>query len=307
MKNFFSLTILFLSQFVSGQADILTKIPGTKCSLIPPIGFISTNAFSGFQNTAIGASIIINEVPASYTTLIAGFTEDALLDKGMQLKSKEIIELNENEATLFRISQRSNGINYIKDILIFGNEDYTVLVNGTYPEGSKLIEPTIANKIKIALLSTVYDLSQEENPRNAVTFSIDTEGTAFIFTEYVSGSLLYSTDGKIPTEKPTIIVSNSFSKIDVTNKRNYAEEHLKELLNGSEHKIIEINEVTIDNMQGYEIIANGKNKDEKDELAYQVMLFNGEGDYYIFFGLTTEEFDLYLESFKVIAKTFKLK
>lgn len=153
-------------------------------------------------------------------------------------------------------------------ILVFGNEDYTVLVNGVYPEGAIFIEPTIELKIKLSLLSTVYDDLQDENPLDAATFMIDIVGTDFKLIKYMSGSLIYSTDGEIPTEKPTLIVGNSLSKIPLQNQREYAEERIKNLLNLEESKVIEVNEVTIDKMQGFEIIANGENKENKAKLAY---------------------------------------
>ena len=123
----------------------------------------------------------------------------------------------------------------------------------------------------------------------------------------MSGSLLYSTDGKIPTEKPTLIVGNSISKVSSQNQKQYAEERLKKLPRGEFNVIKEINNITIDNLKGYEIIADGKTKDDNSELVYQVMLFNDKGDYYIIVGIAKEEFQKNLDTFKKIAKTFKRK
>ncbi|MBK6993757.1 MAG: hypothetical protein IPH31_02080 [Lewinellaceae bacterium] len=152
------------------------------------------------------------------------------------------------------------------------------------------------------MLSTVYDASQNENPLDAATFTIDIKDTDFKLIKYMSGSLLYSTDGKIPTEKPTIVVGNSIAKVSPSNQKKYSEERLKKLPRGEQSIVKEINEVTIDNLNGYEIVANGKTKDNKDELVYQVMLFTENGDYYLFVGQTKEEFDNYLERFKRLPK-----
>jgi hypothetical protein len=119
--------------------------------------------------------------------------------------------------------------------------------------------------------------------------------------------LLYSTDGKTPTEKPILIVGISIAKIPVQNPKKYSEERLKKLPRGEFTKVKEIKEIVIDNLNGYEIVAYGKSFDNKVELVYQVMLFNENGDYYIIVGKSTEEFDLYLECFKKVAKTFKRK
>ncbi|MEI9910996.1 MAG: hypothetical protein WDO71_15780 [Bacteroidota bacterium] len=188
-------------------------------------------------------------------------------------------------------------------MLIFGDTKQTVLVNGIYPEASKDIEA----KVKDALLSTVYNASQNENPLDAATFTIDITGTDFKLIKYISSSLVYSTDGKIPTEKPTLIVGNSIAKVPVENQKKYAEERLKKLPGGEHNVVREIKEITIDNLKGFEIIGDGKTKDDKAELIYQVMLFTDEGGYYILVGQAKEEFEKNLETFKKIAKTFKRK
>jgi hypothetical protein len=303
MKNIFLLAFLFLGQLTFGQTEKHIKVSGTKCSLIPPNGFMAATTFSGFQNAETGASIMINELPAPYQSLVDGFTAEALKSRGMTLIKKQTIDFNGSKATLIHLTQSANGTTYLKQMLVFGDTKGTVLVNGIYPETTKDIEP----QIKEALLSTVYNNLQKENPLEAATFTIEIKDTDFKLIKYMSGSLLYSTDGKIPTEKPTLIVGNSIAKVSSQNQKKYSEERLKKLPLGELNVIKEINKITIDNLKGFEIIANGKTKNDKAKLVYQVMLFNENGDYYIIFGQANEDFDKYLDSFKKIAKTFKRK
>ena len=246
---------------------------------------------------------MINEIPAPYQSLVDGFTAEALKSKGMTLIKKQTIDFNGSKATLINLTQPANGTTYLKQMLVFGDTKGTVLVNGIYPEASKDLEP----QIKDALLSTVYNSSQNDNPLEAAAFTIDIRDTEFKLIKYMSGSLLYSTDGKIPTEKPTLIVGNSIAKVSSQNQKKYSEERLKKLPGGEFNVIKEINEITIDNLKGFEIVANGKTQDDKAELIYQVMLFNEKGDYYIIVGQTKDDFNKYLESFKKTAKTFKRK
>jgi len=303
MQLKFLLIFLFIGQLSFGQTSKHIKISGTKCSLIPPDGFITATTFSGFQNAETGASIMINEFPAPYQTLVDGFTADALKTKGITLVSRQILNFNNSTAILINATQAANGTTYIKQILIFGDSNGTVLVNGIYPEASKKIE----GKIKEALLSTVYNANQSDDPLEAATFTIDVSGSDFKVVKYISGSLLYSIDGKIPTEKPTLIVGNSLAKVSSQNQKQYAEERLKKLPGGEFNVIKEIKEVTIDNLKGYEIIADARAKDGKPEVVYQVMLFNDNGDYYIILGQAKEDVQKYLEVYKKIVKTFKRK
>ena len=66
MQLKFLITFLLIGQFLLGQTGKHIKISGTKCSLIPPDGFIAATNFSGFQNAETGASIMINEMPANF-------------------------------------------------------------------------------------------------------------------------------------------------------------------------------------------------------------------------------------------------
>jgi len=303
MELKFLLVFFLIGQLSFGQTDKHIRISGTKCSLIPPDGFIAATNFSGFQNAETGASIMINEIPAPYQTIADGFTAEALKTKGMTLVNKQTVNFNNSTATLINVTQAANGTTYMKQMLIFGNANETVLINGIYPEASKEIEA----KIKEALLSTVYNATQSDNPLEAATFTIDVSGSDFKVVKYMSGSLLYSIDGKIPTEKPTLIIANSIAKVSLQNQKQYAEERLKKLPRGESNVIKEIKEVTIDNLRGYEIVADGKAKDGKLELVYQVMLFNDKGDYYIILGQANEDVQKYLEVYRKIVKTFKRK
>ena len=74
-------------------------------------------------------------------------------------------------------------------------------------------------------------------------------------------------------------------------------ERLEKLAGGEFNSIKESMEVTIDNMNGYEIIANRKDDEDRSELIYQVMLFDTTGDYYIIVGQAKDDFDRNLETY----------
>ncbi|MFT3796590.1 hypothetical protein [Flavobacterium sp.] len=300
-KLILTLTFIF---FLIGSTNAQNQISviGTKCSLTPPEGFTTASNFSGFQNVSNGASIMVSELPSSYFEMRDGFTAEALKSRGMILKSKEKVSFNGKEATYFKISQAANGITYLKQILMFGDDSKTIMINGIYPESAKEIE----NEIKASLFSTTYSETQNDNPFDAVKFSIDTKETGYKFVKYLSGSLLYSEDGKLPTEKGILIVGPSVGKFPDSNHKQYSIDRLKKLPNGENTKVREINSITIDNLNGYEIIADGKNENSQDELVYQVMLYN-KSEYYLLVGQASNDQKKNLEAFKAIAKTFKLK
>ncbi len=303
MKGKILFGLLLFVQFAFGQTGKPVKVLGTKCSLIPPVGFVASATFSGFQDSKSGASIMINEFPSPYQSFVDGFSVEALRAKGMTLVNKETIDFNKSKATLIYLTQLFNGNTYIKQVLIFGDSTQSVLVNGIYPEASKYIETAIRE----ALLTTVYDASQNDDPLEAAPFTIDVSNTEFKPVKYISGSLLYSTDGKMPTKKPTLIVGISIAKVPSQNQKKYAEERLKKLPGGDRSVIKEINEIIIDNLQGFELIADGKTEDNMPELVYLIMLFNDKGDYSIILGQAKEDIEKHLKIFKRVSKTFKRK
>lgn len=303
MKLALLIILLFTVDSACGQTDNHIKVNGTKCRLVPAKGFVPVTNFSGFQNVEKSASIMINEVPAPYQTVVESFTADALRARGMNLLDKQVIDFNSAKATFINVTQLANGVVYRKQMLVFGDANKTVLVNGIYPDELKELE----TDIKTALLSTIYDSDQNDNPLTIVPFEIDIKNTDFKFVKYMSGSLLYSTDGKIPTNAPLLTVSNSISKVNPENRKTFAEDRVKKLPDGASLSIKQTNEIIIDNLKGFETIAERKSSSALTEVVYQVMLFDGNGNYFLIIGQAREDFEDNLKSYKDIAKTFKRK
>lgn len=95
--------------------------------------------------------------------------------------------------------------------------------------------------------------------------------------------------------------------MNAVNRKQYAEERFRKLPDGQDAIIKSTTEVTIDNMQGYEIVAEGDGNQGKKQLIYQVMLFNDERDYFMILGQSSEDIEKYLTIYMNIAKTFKIK
>lgn len=295
--------LLMLGHLVCAQSGKRIQVAGTKCSLIPPAGFTTATTFSGFQEKASGASIMINEMPASYNVVVNGFTEDALKTRGMTLTGKSTIQLRGSESTLLRVTQPANGTTYTKQILILQYAAGTVLVNGTYPFAAKEMD----SLMKKSLLSIVYDSAQQLNLEATVPFQISVAHTALKPAKYISGSLLYTPDGQLPGTQPSFVVGGSFSRMDIPDRLTFVKERLKNLPGGESSAIQKVAEVNIDQMPGYEIIAQKESKTSSPELVYLVMLFSNQGEYYVMVGQATDNFEKNTQLFRTVAGTFKRK
>ncbi|HLG38358.1 MAG TPA: hypothetical protein VI461_01780 [Chitinophagaceae bacterium] len=297
--------LLMISAISFGQTDKYKAVAGTKVSLIPPKGFTASKSFSGFQNED-GLSIMVSELPADYTTIVKSFTADALKAKGMTLIDQQTIDFRNAKATLVKVNQKANGTTYLKQILIFGDSSKTVMINGIYPEEFKTFETAIKN----SLLSAYYNPDQIDNGENAADFKIDVSGTPFKFTKYLAGSLSYTTDGQIPTksaDKGILVVAGSIGNTAEGDKKQFATARMKMLPRGESIEITETNPISINRLNGYELVGYGKDGTGKKQLVYLAVLFTKTDEYYMVNGSAIENLDSFLANFRKIVKTFKLK
>jgi hypothetical protein len=181
------------------------------------------------------------------------------------------------------------------------------MVNGTFPKEVTELE----KDIRESMFSVVYESGLTVDPLSAVSFTVDTENTKLKFGKSMTGMLLYTVDGKVPTEsndKTTFIVGLSLANVQTGDKKLTAITRLKRMpytdLKIDEN---EISEIEIDGISGYEIVGEGLDKTNgTKEFIYQVMLFTDNG-YYIMVGTTKNDFEQNLELFKKVAKTLKRK
>lgn len=306
MKSVLLSCTFLLSTLAFGQTERHKPVPGTNISLVPPTGFSPAARFPGFQNEKAGASIMVTELPSSLQATTEGFTPSALQAKGMQLMDKQSIEFGGGKATYLVLSQQAQGQTYLKQVLLFGDSQKTVMINGIYPEASKALE----KDIKAALVSTSYMQGRNTDPLAAAKFRLNVSGTPFRFAKNVTGSLIYSTDGEVPTKAPdkaAIVVANAHSAVAPMSRRQFCLERLKKLPRGTSITAKSITPVTVDKMSGYEIVGEGKDGSNNKQLVYQAMLFDEAGGYYLFVGTAIQNFEANLAHFRTIVQTLQVK
>lgn len=287
------------------KTDKHRQVAGTKFLLIPPTGFIPATNFQGFQQLNSGASILVMEIPGPFAESTKGFNEQGLKTQGVVLKKKEEIKVNGNPGLFLTTEQFAYGTNYSKYILVFGDSKATYMVNGTFPK--EVIE--LDKDVRESMLSVVYESELTVNPLNTVPFTVDTENTKLKFAKSMTGMLLYTVDGNVPTEstdKTSFIVGLSLANVQTVDKKLTAINRIKRLPY-SEIEIDEdkIHEIEIDGISGYEIVGKGTDKNTgTKELVYQVMLFSDTG-YYIIVGTAKNDFEQNLALFETVARTLR--
>lgn len=313
MKKFlllicFSIQIPIVNAQLSIKNEITTNhvsVTGTKISLIPPKGFTRAQNFVGFQQDESGSSIMILDIPGPFSEVSKGMTKENFLSKGVEVTTIEHYFVNDKKGLLLTGEQNAYGQIFSKFVFVFGTENETILINGAFPKN--LIE--IGKEIKTSILSVVYEENKKINPLDNIDFEIDTNGTNLKFAKSFSNMLTYNTDGLLPTQAKndtSLIIGKAISNIEIEDKKLYAINRIKKM----PLEIVKIditNEISIDDISGYEIIATAKDKKTGlEEKIYQVILFSDQL-YYILLGTTNNDFEKNINELKKIVKTFKRK
>jgi len=113
--------------------------------MIPPASFETSSNLKGFQNPIDQTSMIIAmEIPGPYMEVTKGFNSEMLKTRGMDLITKKQIKVAEHNGLLIELEQPANGMMFSKQILIYGNEKSSTLINGVCLKDSL----QLAEKIK---------------------------------------------------------------------------------------------------------------------------------------------------------------
>lgn len=311
-KTILTAFLIFSYLLAFGQKKIenkLTKnhqyIKGTKISIIAPEGFTNGLNFLGLQQSESGSSIMVLDIPEPYSETSKGITKESMLSKGVEVNKIETLTINGLPGIFATGTQNAYGNIYTKYIFIFGSEKETIIVNGVFPENLK----KIGGEIKKSMLTVYYEEEMEVNPFESLGYSIDVSGTKLKFGKSMSGSLIFTVDGEVPsssTDKTSLIIAKSFAPATQEDKKLFSINRLKQTPIDIEN-LEYANEISIDGISGYEIYAKGKDKNTREtENAYQVILFSDKF-YYIFFGTTNDDTGKSIEDLKKAILTFQRK
>ncbi len=313
-KLLYTLTFLFLLSLSSAFAekDIINKltpnhtaISGTKISLIPPKGFTKASNFLGLQQEGSGSSILIVQLPGPFSQVSKGFTKEEIASKGIETSTIENLTFNMLPAMFISGSQNANGAVFTRYILVFGTEQETIMINGTFP---KKLTAT-GKEIKKSILTAYYESNRKVDPLSTVDFVIDPNVANLKFASSMMSSLIYTRDGSFPPkidDKSSLIIGRSMSAVKVDHRRQYALDRLRKFPLEN-IKIDTMTEVTINGISGYEITAEYKEQKADKPSKIEYVILYADQLYYVFLGTTNVDFDSNIVKFQKAIRTFRRK
>ena len=294
--------IALLAQDVSGQNDIIQRVPGTKVCLIIPEGFKRVSKMAAFIHPGQNASISVMETLSPFNGAVAIFNHKRLLNDGINVLLKDTIVFNGMKALRLKLRSQNEGIQNIRNILLFGDDTYAVMIDATYPDTSGL-EQTLEN----SLFTAVYHKTLIVDPQEGLRFQVSPGSEGFKFISLFSGTLTYiMTDStrEPRSDDPTFMVSSANDLDSISDFRKYAIDMLVRTSGVKQYSIATIDPVVIDGLRGFEITAYNT---ERQTLLYEMILYQTANDYYLLTGSAAGQTSLFFENYRRIARTFKRK
>ncbi|MEM8888432.1 MAG: hypothetical protein AAGD28_10665 [Bacteroidota bacterium] len=309
---FLSLVIAFLN--LSAQeindytslTDSHVQIEGTAVYLIPPQNFEASSRMKGFTNPSDPTSMImLMEIPGPIEKFSSEFTPEKFEAQGMKVLSINKVLVQEDQGFELEVEQDANGYSFSKYILVYGDEQTSIMINGTHLKDSAELGKQIRESIK----SIVVNKDLKVDPLSALSFTIEPEAGGLQVFRVMGNAVILNRDGKAPTEsedKLSVIVDKSFQKTEIPNPKAFCIKRLKNYPDDYELDLdYGIQEVELDGISGYGLKAN--NRDDETEKAYQLLLFDEEVGYFLIFATYLASEEKAWEDAQKVIQTFKRK
>ena len=280
------------------------RVPGTRVSLDPPESFTVAEQFPGFGRADIGASIMVTEMSVPVAEMQKGMTE-GLAKNGMTLIESRKQKVGGKDALLLKVSQHATGTEFLKLIMVAGDQRRTTMVTGTYP---KEMAGELEAAIKRSILSVTWESKTSDDPFEGLLYRIEpTEKLKF--AGRVGNMLMFNESGSkgpLHSNEPHYIVGNSVNSTTVDNVRSFSEARATTTASLKDIKQLNGRELTVDGLKGYELLADAKyDKTGAPTRLYQVIAVDEQG-YFIIQGIVpTERAEEWVPEFQKLTASFR--
>jgi hypothetical protein len=225
----------------------------------------------------------------------------------MSLLNNEDVKVSEQTGVLFKVSQNVSGKDFLKWIVIFGDEKESVVVVAAFPKEQ---ESQLSEKMRASVLTSSWDRTKTVSLTEGLNFSVSEMGDLKLAKRFAN-SLLFTKGAVFPSKEPDdpiFIIAQPVAKSEARDLEQFAKARVFETASVSGVEIEQSTKVIVDKLNGYEIVAKANDVESGEPMViYQVILFEPQG-YYIMQGLiSTKQRQSFLPLFKQMALSFKRK
>jgi len=307
---FVSLGLALGSRFATAQDsapqdDEYVSFPSVGVEMKRPNGFTVAERFVGFGLEEELASILIVSLPGPYEEIVKGMTEAKLATKGVLVAKREQVRVSGHDGVLLHARQRSPELDFTKWLLLLDGGASTKLITATVPTPTAtfLGRTMTASLMSTRVVATTYvppDVGFTLTPSKVLEPRTELAGVGKVLAYVGSGP------PKAPGT-PQFIATPSVGAFEGPDREQFAVDRAMALATIGEISLQSTGPVHIDGLEGYEVVAKGKDLKTKVPLViYQVMLFEPDGNYYLMVGIVEKKRAAKLmPAFKATAKSFK--
>jgi hypothetical protein len=292
------------------KRPVIVAFPEVGMAIAQPDGFDKAETFNGFQQPLTHSSIMLTSMSAPFSAIKQGFNTDQLASRGLKLLSKVDVTINSQPGFLLHIAQPVYGQEFLKWIVVFGDEVQTNVVTAIFP---KERSGDLGKSLKQVVLGVAINKTiRQDIPTLPFTLIPGLGLIRVPKTEALGKVLVFTKDGRFqPTtpSDPLLIITLSLGAVPVIDPASFATRHLYQTSHTTIEKIESMLPINLDGLDGYETIAKGTDRKTGISIkVYQVMLFPESGGYVIMTGMVgAKNAALYLPKFKATARTYRGK
>ncbi|MFS8036036.1 hypothetical protein ACI7BZ_03560 [Xanthobacter sp. AM11] len=230
---------------------------GSAVGLVPPPGMVESQTFSGFEDRAHNASLLIVDMPPeAFEQIDAGFATPALAAKGITLDRREPFPLEGAKAVLMEGTQTAGLVKLRKWVLLAGNAALTALITLQVPESESAAYPEAAVKAAFATL-VIRPLTDQVG---ALPFVV-TDLAGFRPVRALAGTTLFLTEGPKDviegTEQPLFVVTVGGGAPRDDERRQFSIRALAGLPGIKDLRLERAEPQRISGQAGFEVMATG--------------------------------------------------
>jgi hypothetical protein len=285
----------------------LVNFPEVGLSIPKPDGFEKASSFHGFQQATSSSSVLLSKIPAPFSEMRKVIDKKRFAKEQLSLISQQPIKISNKNGLLLGVEQSVFSQKVQKWIVVFGDEKNTYWITAAFLQEDA---PKLSEQLKKIVLAAT--ISSSKLSVSSLPFTIKAvDGLTMVQSFSGIGKAAgFTKDGQIPQtspQDPIFIVAPSLGDVLVLDRQKFADRRLYQYRGTKINSIKSRNEISIDNLSGWEMEAIGQDQKTKTPLKlYQVMLFPKQGGYVLMTGIVgAQQADVYLPKFKAIAKTYK--
>lgn len=249
-----ALALLVLVQTAGWAADVVFP-RGSVVGLVPPAGMVESTTFSGFEDRANNASILIVDMPPeAYAQLEAGFSDAALAEKGVSVEQRGPFTLAGAKGYLVTGTQTAGPFRVRKWILVAGTDVVTALVTVQVAETDAAKLPDA--DVRAALATLAFRSTQDQVA--ALPFTL-TDLAGFRVIRTFGGSTVMLTDGPKNViegaDQPYFVISVAGGAPREDERRQFALRALSTLSGLKDMRLERAEPMRINQIPGFEVMA----------------------------------------------------